>query len=370
MSSQLVLSHSGTASAPVIYRNDGGTALLQYTGPVAVGGLLQTVSYKHWRGAHDIVFDGLTIDGADRIDGGIFVTQGAHHVTIENCVIRNTGSSGISLNATDYVTVTGNQIYHAGYANGWSSGISLWYGGPTHVYGGRTAWYGHAQGVHNFIVDNIVSGTYDNSHYHSDGNGIIVDGSRSIPPVLIANNLVYENGGAGIAVFSTFGQVWIVNNTAYANGLDLSVDAGEAAEYQVIKAANVHLVNDVAYGRQNRANYSYAYVYRNVASSITWLGDIAYNGTTAGVQSSILGNRRDIQNVDPAFVDPPPVPKAHAPWSSAVPPWEIGHALDLRPDKAVVQTGVDLIASKQFAAALVPGLRRYLTVDIASRTKQ
>src|SRR5947209_1531390 len=182
--SNVVLSRSGSASSPIIYRSFGGTTLLRYTGGSLDGGLLQTSRGNNWGGAHDIVIEGLTIDGAEKIGGGIFVSGGSHHITIQNCVIRNTGSAGIEVNAADYVTVTHNVVYRAGYNQGWSSGIDLWYGGSNASYGGASAWYDRANAFHNVIADNIVAGSYDNSSNHSDGNGIIVDGSGSIPPAL------------------------------------------------------------------------------------------------------------------------------------------------------------------------------------------
>ena len=145
-SQHIMLSRSGRPGRPITYRNDGGTALLQYVGGTLSGGVLQTKNGPHWGGAHDIVIDGLHIDGAKAIDGGVFVTQGSHHITVRNCVITNTGSSGISVLASDYVTITHNMIFHFGYAHGWSGGISIWNGGYYGAFGGRTAWYDRHRG--------------------------------------------------------------------------------------------------------------------------------------------------------------------------------------------------------------------------------
>ena len=121
-SDRIMLLRSGRPGAPITYRNYGGTALLQYVGGPLGGGVLQTDSGANWGGSHDIVIDGLTINGANLIDGGVFVTQGSHNVTIRNCVITNTGSTGIAVQASDYVTITHNQIFHFGYHRGWSGG--------------------------------------------------------------------------------------------------------------------------------------------------------------------------------------------------------------------------------------------------------
>jgi hypothetical protein len=189
VSSQVWLSKSGTQSAPITYQSYGGRALIKYTGTASSGGgLLQTNSCTPWCGSHDLVIDGLSIDAGTILGAGIKAAQGSYRITVENCLIQNAGETGIALNAVDYVTAVHNQIYHNGYGQGWSSGISLWYGGNGgYAYGSGTgsqyqAGYDAYSGFHNIIADNIISGQYDNSTNHSDGNGIIIDGSGAIPP--------------------------------------------------------------------------------------------------------------------------------------------------------------------------------------------
>jgi Right handed beta helix region len=366
-SSNIILSRSGRWSAPVYYRNYGGTALLRYTGGSLSGGVLQTASGAHWGGAHHIVIDGLTIDGGDLIGGGIFVTYGSHNITIRNCVILNTGATGIAVNASDRVTVDHNLIYHAGYNQGDSSGISLWYGGTTPVYGGRTAWHDRYPGFHNFIADNIVSGSYDNSINHSEGNGIVVDGMGSIPPALVINNLVYENGGRGISVYHNAGDIWVVNNTAYADGLDLKVGGGQAPEFLATSASNVHFVNDLAYGRQITGGYSTAYTYNNTSSTISWVTSIGYNGSTMGLSASVRRDPRRYRYANPGFTSTPPVPATETPWTGATPPWSIGDAFALLPGSQALHAGVDPITVRGITRALASGLRAFVRTEQAGR---
>src|SRR2546430_12722425 len=42
--------------------------------------------------------------------------------------------------------------------------------------------------------NNIITGEYDGSSNHTDGNGIILDLGSNTPPALIINNVVYGNG--------------------------------------------------------------------------------------------------------------------------------------------------------------------------------
>jgi Right handed beta helix region len=361
--SNIYLSRSGTASAPIYYRNYGGAALIQYTGGSADGGVLQVTGGSSWHGAHDIVIEGLTIDGANLIGGGIFVTQGAHHVTIENCVIRNTGATGIALNATDYATVAHNLISHVGYNQGWSSGISLWYGGTGATYGGSTARFDNYPGFHNVIVDNIISGSYDNSGNHSDGNGIIVDGSGSIPPALIANNLVYENGGRGIEVYYNSGAVWVVNNTAYADGLDLQDAGGQAPDFMAMDATGAHFVNDLAYGRENGSSYTTGYIYNNTSSTIGWATSIGYDGSSPGVASGSFAY------ANPQFTGAPAIPTTGTPWASATPPWSIGSDLTVQASSPAVNAGTNPATAPGMTSALAAGIQQYMATDLAGNPR-
>jgi Right handed beta helix region len=287
---------------------------------------------------------------------------------VRNCVIRNTGATGIALNAVDYVTAERNLIYHTGYNQGWSSGISLWNGGSSPTYGGSTAWYDTTPGFHNFIVGNIVSGSYDNSGNHSDGDGIIVDGSGSIPPALIANNLVYENGGAGLEVYHNSGDMWVVNNTAYANGLDPQVSNGQSPDYVANYAGNVHLVNDLAYGRANGSSYSTAYLYNQAnGSTINWASSIGYNGTTISVPASITSNASDYRYANPLLTSPPPLPSGSTPWANATPPWSIGNDFTLQANSRAIATGTNPTTGMNTAEAATA--QRYLTTDLAGNPR-
>jgi parallel beta-helix repeat protein len=323
--------------------------------------LFETSEGSNWRGAHNIMIDGLTIDGAHLIGSGVAVIRGAHNITIKNCVIRNTGATGIALNGTDYVTVVHNLIYHTGYHQGGSSGISLWYGGngaPT--YGGPTAWYNRARGFHNVIADNSVSGAADNSRYRLDGNGIVVDGAGSIPPVLILNNLVYENAGRGIEINDTHGKIWVVNNTAYADGLDKRIGTGEEPEFSAYYASTVHWVNNLAYGRIDGNRYTDAYLYMNLDSTISWAHNVGFKGSLSGA-GGVTGEPTAYRYADPLLTSPPAIPAGQRPWASAPPPQSIGSDLEPRAGSPALHAGVDPANVTGMTGALATDLTRYLT---------
>src|SRR5439155_3086646 len=131
-------------------------------------------------------------------------------------------AAGISTKWCDYITADHNTVFHSGYLQGWASGISY----------NSTQWLDTYVGFHNFVTNNIISGSYDGSTNHSDGNGIIMDLSNNsydystanTPPALVANNVVYENGGRCIQAYVVT-NIWVVNNTCYKNALD-TLEAG------------------------------------------------------------------------------------------------------------------------------------------------
>jgi hypothetical protein len=370
-SSNVFLTRSGTLDAPIVYR--GGT--IQYTGGSAPGGLLQVNGGTPWAGAHDIVFDGITLDGANLIGGGIFVSRGAHHVTVRKCTIKNMGAVGIAFNASDYVTAVDNHIYHVGYNQGWGSGISLWYGGHGgNIWGGATAWYGDTKndlGFHNIIARNIVSGTYDNSNYHSDGNGFVIDGSGDIPPALFIGNVAFENGGRGFINMGNSGSVWFVNNTSYLNGLDLNVGSGQAPEMMTQWADETHWVNNIAFARQNTGSYTSGYLFNISLSTTYWSRDLAYNGVNTLVPTSVSSDPNQYRYVDPRFVNrPQPASGDLTPWANALAPWDLGDRLALTPGSPGADTGIDPLTAPGMTAALSIGLQRFLDIDLLEHPRR
>src|SRR5256886_16719023 len=72
------------------------------------------------------------------------------------------------------------------------------------------------------VSNNIITGEFDGSSNHTDGNGIILDLGGNTPPALIINNVVYGNGGRCIQA-NVATNFWFVNNTCYKNNLDPSL---------------------------------------------------------------------------------------------------------------------------------------------------
>jgi len=68
-----------------------------------------------------------------------------------------------------------NLINHNGYLYGWTSAISY----------NNDQWFDNYSGFHNIVSNNIITGEFDGSSNHTDGNGIILDLGGNTPPALI-----------------------------------------------------------------------------------------------------------------------------------------------------------------------------------------
>jgi hypothetical protein len=214
------------------------------------------------------------------------------------------------------------------------------------------------------IIGKIVSGMYDNSSYHTDGNGIIIDlsagygGSGSehatanTPPALIANNVVYHNGGKCIDRFGA-SNGWIVNNTCFENTLD-SVLKGPR-EIKIKNSKNVIVANNIAVG--NRTPYLLSGSTGTVLANNLQFDPV--NAVALLNTAGALGEATITAN--PKFMRPPTTADS---YRGALAPWLVGDGLKVHEGSPAVDAGVDLTTLTSD-----PNLKRelveYLKTDIA-----
>ncbi|HEY9620327.1 MAG TPA: choice-of-anchor Q domain-containing protein [Crinalium sp.] len=220
----------------------------------------------------------------------------SHHIVIRNNKAYNFGGGGIYTIHADYVTIENNTVYNnAWYAPYGCSGISNYQN-----------WNSDNSTDTKMIIRNNVS--YGNQNLIpfyamgkiTDGNGIIIDDSRNTQlnstlgsykgRTLIQNNIVYNNGGRGVAVYkSEF--VDVINNTAYQNSQHSAIRDGEIT---AIAANNVNVFNNIIYAKTGLPantvfdvrNVLYDY---NLVFNAAWFIDIGSH--------NVVGK-------DPLFVDP------------------------------------------------------------------
>lgn len=354
---------NGTASAWITYKAYGDSpAQIVATSPWNAGSsgsefaLMQFYSSSMSSGKSYVEVSGLTFDGKNIASAGIHCTN-SHHLRFLNNIIKNTGAAGISTKYCDYLTADSNQITHFGYVSsqGWSSGVSY----------NSHHWYDNAPGFHSYITNNIISGGYDGSSNHTDGNGIILDLSNdsydyataNTPPALIANNVVYQNGGRCIITYVVT-NFWIVNNTCYKNGLDLSLggDSRSIGEIAVNASKNGFVVNNIAYAWNNRPTYEL----QNTTENIRFYRNLSFGGSPNFTYS----DPSQFIRLDPLFVNPPVLDgTADGQYRSAIAPDQLQNRLQLQSTSPAIHVGMDP-ATLTSSAEIISGLRAVLSKDI------
>lgn len=338
----------GSPGSPItVQPNTGATVTFTWTGATQTGGMFQTngtnqgctpwCSETRW-----LTFDGFNLDGANSIGNAFFFQPGSTHVTVENSRIYNMGSSGIAAHGSDYVNVYRNDFSHNGYVTGqgWGSAVSLWTGGAgvTGNYGGGPGTSNNSDptdlGFHNTVCANRISGSVDASSNHTDGNAIIVDGGGAgYPPTLICNNLAYQNGGRAVETLWNGGDLFVVNNTAVQDGLDLASCGGACPEFMASDAVGTHFVNNIARGHNGDGSYpaSGAVDWNITTGSGTfgnppdasWSENDYYKGGLVSVSSGVTGNTARLQNVQPAFSTLAALATGTTAYSAAPAPWTL-----------------------------------------------
>jgi len=202
-----------------------------------------------------------------------------HDIIVRNNTVHDCSAGGIEVNVADAVRIEHNRVYNTSW---WTvfgtSGIVLWH--MTDVPGSTAT-----NGYKNFIVRNLVYANRNNLPWKDgtppgiyDGNGIIVDDARhsqkaggiydvrGVPyagRTYIANNIVHDNGGRGIHIYSS-DHVDVVNNTAYNNLLSSSehiawgeVNAFQCGDLNLLNNIGINLVGKDVNVADSGSHYDY-----------------------------------------------------------------------------------------------------------------
>jgi parallel beta-helix repeat protein len=169
------------------------------------------------------------------------------HVHIVGNHVHNLAGGGIYTDMADHILIEGNHVHDTAWRSIFAnSGISLFHSFDTDD---DTTSY------KNIIRNNRVHNNRSEVKWYvpkkmSDGNGIIVDDLRNTQikatpykgRTLVVGNVAYDNGGAGIQVFSS-DNVDVVHNTVANNSLMPPLNYGEL---YVHNAGNVRVMNNIA----------------------------------------------------------------------------------------------------------------------------
>ena len=333
---------SGTPSAWIVYKNYGnGPVNFVWTGGAIAQPMFRFGNGAFPSGAAYLEFRGFNLDGQnDALDG--FFCQGGHHLHFMANSISNTGGSGVGAVNCDYLTSDHNLIDHNGYLYGWTSAISY----------NNVRWFDSYAGFHNIASNNIITGEYDGSSNHTDGNGIILDLGSNTPPALIINNVVYGNGGRCIQA-NGVSNFWIINNTCYKNDLDTSL--GKVGSFTSQNSNNGYFINNITQAWQS-SNPSYDQEGTN--SNIHYYADMYYgagNNFTYAAPSQLI-------DANPLFLSPPSLSVGG--YVTSLIPSLLGNALTLQSNSPGYSKGIDPSTVSGLPAAIVTDLKNYIYTDI------
>ena len=346
---------SGTPSSWIVYKSYGNGAVnLVWTAGATGQPMFKFGGSSFPSGAAYLEFRGLNLDGKNNaLDG--FLCQGGHHLRFMSNTINNTGGSGVGAVNCDYLTSDHNLINHNGYLYGWTSAISY----------NSAQWFDNYSGFHNIVSNNIITGEYDGSSNHTDGNGIILDLSNgsynystaNTPPALIINNVVYGNGGRCIQAFVVT-NFWIVNNTCYKNNLDTSL--GNAGSLVTNNSNNGYFINNITVApASNNPSYDQGGTNANVKyfANMFW----------GSGNSFTYSDPAQLINANPLFVNPPSL--GIGAYSSSLTPSLLGTGLTLQTTSPAYNRGIDPSALSGLAASIVSDLKKYIYTDINGKAR-
>ena len=341
---------SGSPSSWIVYKSYGNGAV----NFVWTAGAITQPMFKFGGGSFPngptyLEFRGLNLDGQNNALDGFFC-QGDHHLRFIGNSINNTGGSGVGAINCDYLTSDHNLINHNGYLYGWTSAISY----------NNAQWFDNYSGFHNIASNNIITGEYDGSPNHTDGNGIILDLGGNTPPALIINNVVYGNGGRCIQA-NVVTNFWFVNNTCYKNNLDPSL--GNAGSLTTQGSSNGYFINNITVAWHSN-NPSYDQEGSN--SNVQYFADL-YIGSPNNFSYS---DPSQLIQADPLFLNPPLFdPLALGQYATALAPSLLGTGLTLLPLSPAYNRGIDPSTLPGVPASIVTDLKKYIYTDINGKAR-
>jgi parallel beta-helix repeat protein len=315
------INRSGLAGAPITYRNyPGEHPLIKTTKGVnnhgmevrdaawividgfEVQGHVKEISYEEAKAQNDLALAYSKMTPPKFItaivdSNGISLTgktlNKTHHIVVRNNVVHDVPGAGIAGGLTDYITFEGNRIWNtSSYSPYGTSGISLL---VPYDLDTNTSSY------RNSIVGNVVSEAINlfpcncfGFKQPTDGNGIILDTFNKngyTGRTLVANNIVFNNGGRGIHALNS-SYIDVFGNTMVRNGTQAITGEGEIST-QKSKYMRIH--NNIMLASSDRPLTNFNPV---TDTNI----DISHNIMFGGTRNQPTPGAVDNRIVNPAFV--------------------------------------------------------------------
>ncbi|XGW00908.1 MAG: Calx-beta domain-containing protein (plasmid) [Leptolyngbya sp. BL-A-14] len=222
------------------------------------------------------------------------------HITLRNNTVTNFPGGGIGTTEADYLLFENNVVsgnsYYSPYGTQGISNLRLW-----NSDNNTTDYKVIMRG--NISYDNVQKVPWNQlpNGEITEGHGIMIDtaydavGNAYKGKILFADNVAYNNGGAGIQIYKSEAPVDLVNNTTYQNGSVLT-DAGNIA---INEAQNVRAYNNILYARTGGNANSI----NNTSKNVVFDRNLAYNGNFKASDNPNVTGLNNIVGQDPQFIN-------------------------------------------------------------------
>ncbi len=199
---------------------------------------------------------GLTVrgEGYDETSdpwGNALLVRNSNHVRLVANTLSNMPTSGISAVESSNLAILNNEVFeNAFWSSVQGSGISLWHSKTNGEPPDSDGYHDRILGNRVYRNENRVKSRWKDFAVITDGNGIIIDEGRDTiytGRVLVANNVIFDNGGRAVMVFKT-NNVDVMYNTTFNNGRTEALDGGRG-ELVAGQATNVRFLNNLVWPR-------------------------------------------------------------------------------------------------------------------------
>src|SRR5579885_362084 len=299
-----------------------------------------------------VIFDGFEVRGYPNIPKSgahALLAVYSHHIKWINNIIHDVGGGGIISSYSDYIYAQANVIHNTSccYIHG-ASAISDW----------DAVAVDSNPGFHNVFSNNVIFSNAEGAdgRRHTEGHGIALDTFRLGPAgsypatTLIENNLIYNNGGAGIILYYS-NNATIRNNTVYHNRRDQTFQY-PGADVAVVNSSRVIAVNniidtDISANKDILSIQDQTYDYTNIGN--VWIRNLTFNGfpgqpsvgnfSQYKMGTPITAANGNILGSNPYFVSPGIDFHLHS-WSPAVGKGTAAYGVPVRDIELKLRTNV------------------------------
>lgn len=202
-----------------------------------------------------VEISGLSVRGegfsADNDYGWGMLIRNSHHVRIADSTVWDMAVGGISSVESSNLEILYNEVYdNSFWGSEQGSGISMWHSSDAGIGADADGYHDRIIGNRVYRNENKVFSEFREGEVITDGNGIILDQSKETGytgRTLVANNVVFDNGGRGILVLES-SRVDVIFNTTYRNGRTSDLEGGPV-ELVASRSDDVRLLNNLAWSR-------------------------------------------------------------------------------------------------------------------------